>query len=208
MTIKNPHEIEKQSFRVILSEIGEHAFSQEELAIVVRVVHATADFDYKDILKFHPRAIRCGTEALQRGTTILTDVHMVEAGISQAYLDKFGSHKVCDIRSPAVCKAAAAANETRATMAMRLNAGFLEGGIAAIGNAPTALYEVVRLVKEEGLRPALIVGVPVGFVNTVEAKEALMALDVPYITSAGRKGGSSVAAAIINALMRLAAGGR
>lgn len=202
--IKNPHKIEQNSFEVIRSEIGEHSFTEDELTIAVRVIHATADFDYKDILKFHPLAIQSGIEALRRGATILTDVHMVEAGISQNYLEKFGAQKVCDIRHPAVYKAAKAANETRSTMAMRRNGDLLDGGIAAIGNAPTALFEVIRMVKEEGLKPALIVGVPVGFINTVEAKEALMTLDIPYITSVGRKGGSSVAVATINALMRLA----
>ena len=202
--IRKPQEIERSSFEVIRAEMGKHAFNEEELVIAVRVIHATADFDYKDLLKFHPQAISSGIEALRRGVTVLTDVQMVEAGISQTRLDRLGSQKICDIRHPEVLKAARKVNETRATMAMRRNAHLLEGGIAAIGNAPTALLEVVRMAEEEGLAPALIVGVPVGFINTVEAKEALMKLDVPYITSTGRKGGSSVAVAIINALMGLA----
>ncbi len=202
--IRKPQEIERSSFEMIRAEMGKHAFNEEELVIAVRVIHATADFDYKDLLKFHPRAISSGIEALRRGVTILTDVQMVEAGISQTRLDCLGSQKICEIRHLEVLKAAREVNETRATMAMRQNAHLLEGGIAAIGNAPTALLEVVRMVEEEGLAPALIVGVPVGFINTVEAKEALMRLDVPYITSTGRKGGSSVAVAIVNALMGLA----
>jgi precorrin-8X/cobalt-precorrin-8 methylmutase len=204
ITIKNPHEIEQGSFDTIRSEIGEHSFTDDQLTVAVRVIHATADFDFRDILKFHPLAIESGIAALRRGAAILTDVHMVEAGISQAHLDKVGVQKVCDIRHPAVRKEAKAAGETRSTIAMRRNADLLDGGIAAIGNAPTALFEIIRLVQEEGIQPELIVGVPVGFINTVESKEALMDLNIPYITSVGRKGGSSVAVAALNALVRLA----
>ena len=202
--IKDPHKIERSSFETILSEIGEHSFTPEQLKIAVRVIHASADFDYKDNLKFHPKAIESGVTALQKGTTILTDVHMVEAGISSAYLARLGSTKICDITHPAVAKKAKALGTTRSVIAMRRNVDLLDGGIVAIGNAPTALYEVIRLVKEEHIHPALIVGVPVGFINTVEAKDALLELDTPYITCLGRKGGSSIAAAALNALMRLA----
>ncbi len=204
-TVYQPHEIERRSFETIRAEIGAHDFTPDQLSVAVRVIHATADFDYVANLKFHPQAVQSGVAALRSGACILTDVNMVHAGISQTYLDKFGAMKICDIQHPAVIKAARAAAETRATVAMRRNADLLDGGIVAIGNAPTALYEVIRLVEEEGINPALIVGVPVGFINTVESKEALLALDLPYITCLGRKGGSSVAAAIMNALLRLAA---
>ncbi len=205
--VKEPHEIERLSFEVIRSEIGEHGFSPEQLTVAVRVIHATADFDFVHNLKFHSLAVKSGMQALRGGCCILTDVQMVNVGISQSYLDKFGATKVCDIRHPAVIKTASAAHETRSTMSMRRNTDLLDGGIAAIGNAPTALFEVIRLVKEQNIKPALIVGVPVGFINTAESKEALLSLDTPYITSIGRKGGSSVAVAIINALLRLAAEG-
>ena len=204
MKIKDPHEIEKSSFNTILSELGEHKFTKDELSILVRVIHATADFDFKNNLRFHPVAIQSGVEVLRRSGLILTDVHMVETGISQYHLTKLGGQKVCDVSHPAVRKAAQLENETRSTMAMRRNKEIIDGGIVAIGNAPTALLEVIRLVQDEGIRPALIIGVPVGFVNTVESKQTLLGLEVPYITCVGRKGGSPVAAAIVNALMRLA----
>ena len=202
--VNQPHEIERRSFETIRAEIGPHHFSSDQLTVAVRVIHATADFDFRDNLKFHPQAIESGVQALRAGACILTDVQMVHSGISQHYLDKFSASKVCDIRHPAVIKAARAAGETRATLSMRRNADLLDTGIAAIGNAPTALFEIIRLVKEEGIKPALIIGVPVGFINTVESKEALLELDLPYITSIGRKGGSSVAVSITNALLRLA----
>lgn len=203
-TITNPHEIESESFRIIRSEIGVHPFSDAELSVAVRVIHATADFDFRAIIKFHPKAVDAGIAALKAGCSIITDVHMVEVGISRKHLRLLGGAVACDIRHPAVQRAAKNSGETRATMAMRRNADLIDDGIVAIGNAPTALIEVIRLVQEEKITPALIVGVPVGFVNVVESKEALQKLDIPYITSVGRKGGSSVAVSIINALMRLA----
>jgi precorrin-8X/cobalt-precorrin-8 methylmutase len=199
-----PHEIERESFRIIRAEMGEHHFSEAELAIVVRIIHATADFDFQELFRFHPKAITSGIEALRQGCTIVTDVQMVQVGIADPILTELGGQTVCDIRHPSVYKQAQALGVTRSTMAMRLNAANIEGGIAAIGNAPTALLEVIRLAREEGIRPALIVGVPVGFVKAVESKEELLTLEVPYITAVGRKGGSTVAAAIINALLRLA----
>ncbi len=202
--ITTPHQIESESFRIIRSEIGAHNFNEAELTVAVRVIHATADFDFREILHFHPRAIKSALEILRAGGSILTDVHMVEAGISRHCLDQLGGEVRCDIRHPEVIQSAKATGETRSTMAMRRNAQVIHGGIVVIGNAPTALIEVIRLVKEENIRPALIVGVPVGFVNVVESKEALMELDIPFITSIGRKGGSSVAVATINAMMRLA----
>lgn len=199
-----PHEIERESFRIIRSELDDHSFFDEELDVVVRIIHATADFEFQKIIRFHPRAIQSGLEALRRGCTVVTDVRMVQVGISDLLLGEFGGQTVCDIRHPAVYKKAQAEGLTRSTVAMRHNAELINGGIAAIGNAPTALLEVIRLVREEGIRPALVVGMPVGFVKAAESKEELLALDVPYITAVGRKGGSPVAAATINALLRLA----
>jgi precorrin-8X/cobalt-precorrin-8 methylmutase len=204
----NPHEIERTSFEIIraeLAEMGKLNFSDDELTVAVRVIHATADFDFRNILRFHPQAIAAGLAALRRCCTVVTDVHMTEVGIGGDLLTKLGGRKICSIRSPEVRQQAALLGATRSLMAMRLNAANIDGGIVAIGNAPTALLEVIRLVKEEGLRPALVVGVPVGFVSAVESKDELLTLDVPYITAIGRKGGSPVAAAIMNALLRLAA---
>jgi precorrin-8X/cobalt-precorrin-8 methylmutase len=212
-----PHQIEGESFRIIRDEMGEHTFTAQELAVVVRVIHATADFEFRDILRFHPNAvqrgagahaIRAGVDALWGGCTIVTDVRMVQVGISERLLTPFGGQIVCDIGHPAVRALAKERGLTRATLAMRRNRARIDGGIVAIGNAPTALLEVIRLVREEGVRPALIVGVPVGFVNAVESKAELTQLQaVPYITALGRKGGSSVAVSIVNALLRLAAHG-
>jgi precorrin-8X/cobalt-precorrin-8 methylmutase len=205
------HEIEQESFRVIRAEMGRHSFSEEELAVVTRVIHATADFDFARTMRFHPQALSQGVAALRRGCTIVTDVHMVEVGITAGLLDLLGGNIICDIRDPEVVEIANAQGVTRASAAMRRNAPHIHDGIVAIGNAPTALVEVVRLVREYHIRPALIVGVPVGFVKAVESKDQLLGLstsalygEVPYITAQGRKGGSSVAAAIVNALLRLA----
>lgn len=207
-----PHEIERESFRIIRAELGPHHFTEAELAIVVRVIHATGDFEYAQLIRFHPQAIARGLAALRGGATLVADVEMVRAGIASHWLASFGGHVVCDIRAPEVYALAQAEGMTRSTAAMRRNAQAIHGGLVAIGNAPTALLEVLRLVREAGVRPALVVGVPVGFVNAAESKSSLIALagedaawDVPYITTIGRKGGSSVAAAIINALLRLAA---
>jgi precorrin-8X/cobalt-precorrin-8 methylmutase len=207
-----PHEIERESFRIIRAELGPHSFSEAELAVVVRAIHATGDFDFAHIIRFHPEAIASGVAALRRGATVATDVAMVQAGIAGDLLARFGGRTLCDIRAPEVYALAQAAGLTRSAAAMRRNAAHLHAGIVAIGNAPTALLEVLRLVRAEGIRPALIVGVPVGFVNAAESKDALMQLadgrpewDVPYITTVGRKGGSTVAVAIVNALLRLAA---
>jgi precorrin-8X/cobalt-precorrin-8 methylmutase len=198
-----PHQIEQESFRIIQSEMEAHQFPEAELAVVVRVIHATADFDFQQIMRFHPRAIEAGLAALRRGCPVITDVQMVAVGISDMLLTELGGYKICDIRQPDVVEEAGVLGLTRSTVAMRRNAGNIDGGIVAIGNAPTALLEVIRLVQEEEIRPALIVGMPVGFVNAVESKEALLDLDVPYITAVGRKGGSPVAAATMNALLRL-----
>lgn len=197
------HPIEKESFRIIRAELGEHNLPPAELTIAVRVIHASADFDFLHLLRFSPGAVGAGIRALKRGCPIITDVRMVEVGISQTLLDKLGGQKICDIANPLVADMARAAGTTRSTMAMRHHADEIHGGIVAIGNAPTALLEVIRLVREEGVRPALVVGVPVGFVNAAESKAALQTLAVPYITVTGRKGGSTVAAAIMNALLRL-----
>ena len=199
-----PHEIEEESFRIIRSELGTHRFSPAEEAIVVRMIHATGDFDFRDITRFHPQAVASGVEALRRGCVIVTDVRMVEVGIAAEWLERLGGRIVCDIGHAEVREQAKAMRTTRSTLAMRRNAPNMAGGIVAIGNAPTALLEVIRLVHEDGLRPALVVGVPVGFVNAAESKEELLSLDVPYITTVGRKGGSTVAVAAINALLRLA----
>lgn len=199
------HPIEAESFRIILSEMGLHDFDEYQLPIVLRVIHATADFDFKKTLRFSPGAAEKGIAALRKGANIITDIRMVEAGISQSFVQRLGGSVFPIIDSnPAIARLAKAENATRSTMGMRLNKEKLDGAIIAIGNAPTALLELNRLVREEGVLPALIVGVPVGFVSAVESKDELSTLDVPFITAVGRKGGTPVAVAVVNALLRLA----
>jgi len=204
--ITNPQAISRESFRRIQAELGPHEFSEPELAIVSRIIHSTADFEYRALIRFHPQAIAAGLHALRQGCSVLVDVRMVEVGVSTTLLSQLGGQLHCDITNSAVAEAAYISGLSRSAMAIRHNTAVISGGIVVIGNAPTALLELIRLIQESDLRPALIVGVPVGFVNTVESKEALLELDVPYITVIGRKGGSSVAVAIINALLRLALG--
>ncbi|HEY81514.1 MAG TPA: precorrin-8X methylmutase [Anaerolineae bacterium] len=199
------HPIEAESFRIILSELGPHDFDDRQLQVVLRVIHATADFEFKRTLRFSPHAVDAGVAALRRGCNVIADVKMVKAGISQGFVHKLGGDLFAAINSdPKIAQMAKQHGTTRSTMGMRMNKARLQGAVVAIGNAPTALLELIRLVREENVRPGLIVGVPVGFVSAVESKDALTALDAPYITALGRKGGSPVAVAIVNALLRLA----
>jgi len=199
------HPIEAESFRIILSELGPHEFDELHLPIVLRVIHATADFDFRETLHFSPGAIAAGLAALRAGAPIITDVRMVEAGISKGFVQQLGGYVLSVINSdPQIAHLAKIHGTTRSTMGMRLNKDRLQGAVVVIGNAPTALLELIRLVREENVRPGLIVGAPVGFVSAVESKKALTELDVPYITPLGRKGGTPVAVAIANALLRLA----
>ncbi len=197
--------IEDSSFAIIDQEAGAHTFLPGEWEVVRRVIHATADFEFKDILRLHPQAIEQGIEALQKGCNIIVDVKMITAGLNMDRLNAYGCRIHSFISDEDVIEEAKSKNSTRAIVAMhkahRLN--LLNGSIIAIGNAPTALIETARLVKEEGVKPALIIGVPVGFVSAVESKEVILPLDVPYIISRGRKGGSTIAVAIIHALLLL-----
>lgn len=204
--------IESESFRIVREEMGPQDFDEETLAVVVRVVHATADFDFVETLRFHPQAVAAGVSALRAGADVISDVQMVQVGISERLLARLGGQTRCAITDEAVRDRADAEGTTRSVAAMRSLAPAMAGSIVAIGNAPTALLEVIRLVAEAGVRPALVVGMPVGFVSAVESKDALAerfhALDLPYITALGRKGGSTVAAATVNALLRLALAGQ
>lgn len=196
--------IENESFRIIREEMGVHSFSKWEEPVVVRVIHATADFEFAQTLWFHPDAVRAGVEAFRAGCSIITDVRMVEVGISRRLLKPLGGKVLCAIADEAVRVRAKRENTTRAVAAMRELAPQMENAIIAIGNAPTALLEVMRLVREDGVRPAVIIGAPVGFVSAVESKDELSRLDLPHITALGRKGGSTVAVAIVNAMLRMA----
>ncbi len=196
--------IETESFRIIRSEMQNHFFSEEEAAVVVRVIHATGDFEYAENIRFSRDAIDAGRNAIRNGYPIITDVNMVKAGLNRKNPGGKNCGTVhCWIDTDETRAAAVEMGTTRAAAAFRLNKTFITDSIVAIGNAPTALLEVLRLAAEEGLRPALVIGVPVGFVNAAESKEFLYTSDLNFITSLGRKGGSPVAAAIFNAIKAL-----
>lgn len=209
MRTRTPESIAADSFTIIRRHLDEHGYSFDTptLAVIERIIHSTADFDYAGLVRLSPSAIEAGVGALRGGCTVLTDVQMVRVGISAQRLGALGGTLHCFIDEDEVRKRAAAVGSTRSTQAMRLAAerGLLAGSIVAIGNAPTALYEVIRLIREDGLQPALVIGVPVGFVGTAESKSVLMELtSVPWIVTQGYKGGSTIAVAAVNALLRLA----
>ena len=205
-----PADIERTSISIITRELDELGLTPppETAAVVKRVIHTTADFDYAKNLRFTPGAVQAAVRALQRGAVIVTDTNMALAGISRPGLAKLGCEAVCYMADPAVAEAAKQAGTTRAVAAMHRAAREHPGAILAVGNAPTALLTIAEEI-EAGLRPALVIGVPVGFVNVVECKETLFAIcqqhGVPAIAAMGRKGGSNVAAAICNALVYSAA---
>ncbi|MCL6593027.1 MAG: precorrin-8X methylmutase [Alicyclobacillus sp.] len=202
-----PEEIEARSFQIIAEELGEHPFTAEQFPVVQRVIHASADFELGRSLVFHPEAVRAGVAALRAGRPVVADVQMVQAGISKTRLRTFGSDVSVFIADADVAEEAKRLGTTRAIVAMRKAVRLAPGGIFVIGNAPTALLELIRLVRAGEAQPGLIVGVPVGFVSAAESKAELMQLDVPFIANHGRKGGSPVAVAIVNALAILAAQG-
>lgn len=199
-----PEEIERQSFETIDREAGPHRFSAEQWTIVRRMIHTSADFEYRDSTRFHPDAIGAGIQAIRSGCNIITDTNMARTGIQKKALASFGARVACRIADPAVAEKAAAAGGTRAEVAVEMAMAEMENGIYVIGNAPTALLRLIELVKGKKAQPALIIGLPVGFVNAAESKAALVEIDTPYITNAGRKGGSNVAASVVNALLILA----
>ena len=202
----NPADIERTSMSIISAELQQRGIVlPEETAFVVkRVIHTTADFDYAEHLVFTPGAVERAVKALQQGCPIITDTNMAKAGVSKPGLKKLDSWVDCFMAHPEVIEAAREQGTTRATASMEKAAREYPGAILAVGNAPTALVEIARRM-ENGLRPGLVIGVPVGFVNVVEAKEQIFdlcqKLDVPAIVALGRKGGSNVAAAICNALI-------
>ena len=196
--------IEAESFRIVESELGRHNFSDLEFPLVQRVIHATADFDLGRSLCFSLGAVEAGMTALEEGAPILTDIHMVAAGISRIGLERTGKSRIhCRIADEKVKEVSASENLTRSAAAIRSFAPMLSGAVVVIGNAPTALREVLRLYETEGIRPRLVVGVPVGFVDAAESKAALVRSDLTYITNDGRKGGTPVAMALVNAMIRL-----
>lgn len=201
-----PGDIEKRSMEIIQSEMGPNCFTQEQLPIVKRCIHTSADFDYVKNLAFTPNAVKAGVEAIRRGCTIVTDTQMAMAGINKRVLGKFGGRAVCFMSDPDVALEAKDRGITRAAVSMERAAQLPGTVILAVGNAPTALVRACELVEAETFAPALIIGVPVGFVNVVESKNILEATTGEHIVARGRKGGSNIAATICNAMLYMASG--
>ena len=206
-----PEAIEAKSFAIIKEEFYQQTgkrpedFPAEQFAVIQRVIHATGDFSFADSLTFHPEAISRAITALRAGRDLAVDVNMVAAGINKRLLAQWGGKVICKLADPEIAEVAARESATRSEVAMR-EALLLKPAIIAIGNAPTALLRVIDLLQHIGPNdsPTLIIGVPVGFVNAAESKELLAQQSMPFITSLGRKGGSPVAASIVNALIKLA----
>ncbi len=196
-----PMDIEKRSFEIITELLGERKLDPENELVIKRVIHTSADFDYADNLVFSPHAVQKGIEALRGGCDIVTDTQMAKAGINKTILGKLGGEVHCFMSDPDVAAEAKERGITRAIVSMERAAKLSKPCIFAIGNAPTALISLHEQIQAGTLHPALIVGVPVGFVNVVESKELILDSEVPYIVARGRKGGSNVAAAICNALL-------
>ncbi|MFZ3101412.1 MAG: precorrin-8X methylmutase [Desulfitobacteriaceae bacterium] len=199
--ISDPRSIESDSMRMIRSEL-QLSWSENELPVVQRLIHTSGDLTLENVIAIHPQAIKAGLDALSCGANIITDVEMVRAGISKQYLQHLGGKVKCFLNDPRVPEQAKAWGITRSMTAIRLNAKQLSGAIVAIGNAPTALFEVLRLAEDPALRPALIIGIPVGFVGAAESKELLWdRQELPSITVKGTRGGSPLAVAAVNALI-------
>ena len=196
-----PMEIETRSFEIITEILGDRVLAPENELVIKRVIHTTADFDYADNLAFSDGAVAKGIEAIRNGCHIVTDTTMALSGINKTTLGKLGGQVHCYIADPDVAKEAKERGITRSTVSMEKAAKLEQPCIFAIGNAPTALIALHELMEEGKVKPALIIGVPVGFVNVVESKELIIGDDVPYIVARGRKGGSNVAAAICNAML-------
>lgn len=196
-----PQDIEKRSFEIITAELGERTFPDGIAQVVKRVIHTTADFDYADNLVFSPDVIEKAKAALLSGATVVTDTNMAFSGISKPTLAKIGAKALCLMADAGVAAEAKTRGVTRAVVSMEHAAKLPGPLIFAVGNAPTALIRLHELIEAGELSPALIIGVPVGFVNVVEAKELFIGGETPYIIARGRKGGSNVAASIVNALL-------
>ena len=201
--IVKPEEIEKRSMEIITSELNGRTWPEPQFSVVKRCIHTSADFDYADNLVFSEDAARIGVEALRNGAHIVTDTKMAASGINKKKLLSYGGEVHCFISDDDVVQAAKERGCTRATICMEKGAEIAKDHpvIFAIGNAPTALVRLAELIKNGEVKPALVIGAPVGFVNVVESKELIMECDVPFIVPKGRKGGSNIAATICNSML-------
>ena len=205
MQTRKGQSIEDESMQIIENEIGSHSYNEQEWPIVRRIIHSTADFDFARDNKiiFQKNAVQSGLDALKNGCSIIVDVNGIVGLMNKQNPKDFGNNVICNISEPSLIEEAKKENKTRAQMSMRMAKEDMNGGIVVIGNAPTALLEVMEMVKEGITKPALVIGIPVGFVSAVESKEELAKMDIPFITNQGRKGGSPCASAIVNALYKL-----
>lgn len=201
MKIVEPAEIEKRSFEIIEKHLGGREFPEGQRDIIKRVIHTTADFDYADNLKFSEGAVTAALTALKGGADIVTDTNMALSGINKKSLSALGGTAHCFMSDSDVAAAAKSRGVTRAMVSMEKACRLKKSLIFAVGNAPTALIKLHELISNGKVKPELIIGVPVGFVNVIEAKKLIMEGETPYIVSKGNKGGSTVAAAICNALL-------
>ena len=195
-----PADIEARSFEIIRSELP-HPVPEDLAPVIIRAIHTSADFEYADSLCFSEGVMDIARKALKNGATIVTDTNMAMAGINRGALEKLGCRKICFMADPEVAAAAKENGFTRAAASVDKAASINGPLIYAVGNAPTALIRLYEKIISGEMKPDLIIGVPVGFVNVIQAKELIMTAGVPYIVARGRKGGSNVAAAIVNALM-------
>ena len=205
MQTRKGQSIEDESMQIIENEIGSHPYNEQEWPIVRRIIHSTADFDFARDNKiiFHKDAIKNGLEALKNGSSIVVDVNGIIGLLNKQNPKDFGNNVICNISEPSIMEAAKEAGKTRAQMSMRIAKEDMNGGIVVVGNAPTALLEVMEMIRDGVTKPALVIGIPVGFVSAVESKDELSRMDIPFITNQGRKGGSPCASAIVNALYKL-----
>ena len=205
MQTRKGQSIEDESMRIIEDEIGTHPYNEQEWPIVRRVIHSTADFDFARDNKiiFHKDAVQSALAGLKNGCSIIVDVNGIIGLMNKQNPKDFGNNVVCNISEPSLMEEAKKQGKTRAEMSMRVAKEDMNGGIVIIGNAPTALLEVMKMIREGITKPALVIGIPVGFVSAVESKEELAQMDIPFITNQGRKGGSPCASAIVNALYKL-----
>ena len=205
MQTRKGQSIEDESMQIIENEIGSHSYNEQEWPIVRRVIHSTADFDFARDNKiiFHKDAIKNGLDALKNRCNIIVDVNGVVGLLNKQNPKDFGNNIICNISEPSIMEEAKKEGKTRAQMSMRIAKEEINDGIVVIGNAPTALLEVMEMIQEGITSPALVIGIPVGFVSAVESKDELSKMDIPFITNQGRKGGTPCVSAIVNALYKL-----
>ena len=198
-----PAEIERRSFEIIEQELYGRILDLDKAPIIKRVIHTSADFEYVDSLVFSENVVEQALSAIKRGACIVTDTEIGKAGINKKVLAKYGGEVICFMADEEVAQIAKNNGSTRATASIDKASLLDKEVIFAVGNAPTALVRLYELIAEKKIKPALVIGVPVGFVNVVQSKELIIKSEVPYIVARGRKGGSNVAAAICNALLYL-----